>query len=200
MFAVLHALRIRGFATAEALAESTGLDPGVVAEDLAAMAADGLVVHRDGRVSGWRLTEDGTALHGELLMANTDDHAAVERFQQAFFDLNAEMKQICTDWQVKPGAEVVLNDHADPAYDAAVVARLGALDDQVGPPLTTLAGAEARFGTYGPRLAAARRRFEAGEHDALAKPLAGSYHDAWMELHQDLLLTLGRERDERDGH
>ena len=41
-------------------------------------------------------------------------------------------------------------------------------------------------------------RFRDGDDDALAKPLSGSYHDVWMELHEDLLATLGRERTDAD--
>ncbi len=40
--------------------------------------------------------------------------------------------------------------------------------------------------------------FRGGDDDALAKPLSGSYHDVWMELHEDLLATLGRERTDAD--
>ena len=32
--------------------------------------------------------------------------------------------------------------------------------------------------------------------DAVAKPLSGSYHDVWMELHEDLILTQGIDRAE----
>ena len=31
---------------------------------------------------------------------------------------------------------------------------------------------------------------------SLTKPLTGSYHDVWMELHEDLLLTLGLARED----
>ena len=30
-------------------------------------------------------------------------------------------------------------------------------------------------------------------------PLSDSYHDVWMQLHEDLLLTLGRDRSTADG-
>ena len=43
----------------------------------------------------------------------------------AFIALDHRMKDIVTAWQMK--AEGVFNDHADAAYDAAVLARLGAL-------------------------------------------------------------------------
>jgi hypothetical protein len=30
--------------------------------------------------------------------------------------------------------------------------------------------------------------------------MSASYHDVWMELHEDFLLTLGRDREAADGH
>jgi hypothetical protein len=48
------------------------------------------------------------------------------------------------------------------------------------------------------RLAAALDRVRGGEVAAFARPMADSYHDIWMELHQDLLLSAGRERGAAD--
>jgi hypothetical protein len=36
----------------------------------------------------------------------------------------------------------------------------------------------------------------AGDRAAFTAPLVESYHTVWFELHQDLLLTLGRQRGE----
>ena len=49
-----------------------------------------------------------------------------------------------------------------------------------------------------PRLTAALGRVEAGEIEGLTKPLANSYHDIWMELHEDLIVTLQLTRTEAD--
>jgi hypothetical protein len=67
------------------------------------------------------------------------------------------------------------------------------------PLLGGLAGALHRFVRYPVRLHSAFERFQGGDRDALARPLSGSYHDVWMELHQDLLVSLGRQRAEADG-
>src|SRR5918994_378376 len=40
----------------------------------------------------------------------------------------------------------------------------------------------------------ARRRVEDGEHDWFTSPRIDSYHTVWMELHEELLVALGRER------
>ena len=39
---------------------------------------------------------------------------------------------------------------------------------------------------------------EAGDHDRMTKPLNNSYHDIWMEMHEDLIATLGLKRTEAD--
>ena len=57
-----------------------------------------------------------------------------------------------------------------------------------------------RFASYALRLTRALERFKGGDGAALARPLSGSYHDVWMELHQDLLLSLAKERGDSDGH
>ena len=55
-----------------------------------------------------------------------------------------------------------------------------------------------RFSAYGPRFAKALARLRAGDLDAFTRPLSGSYHDVWMELHQDLIVTLGMTRTAAD--
>ena len=36
----------------------------------------------------------------------------------------------------------------------------------------------------------------AGDHQLFTGVMCGSYHDVWMELHEDLILTLGIDRAE----
>ena len=49
------------------------------------------------------------------------------------------------------------------------------------------------------RFSTALERLRAGDTDAFTRPLTDSYHDVWMQLHEDLLLTMGRERSSADG-
>jgi hypothetical protein len=132
----------------------------------------------------------------QRLEPGSTEETAAARAYQAFLPLNREALQLCTDWQVRPGG--ARNDHTDAGYDWSVIARLEALDDRVGPLLRRLGGAVPRFEPYRDRLRAARRRVVDGEHDWLTSPRVDSYHTIWMELHEDLLAALGRERG-RDG-
>jgi hypothetical protein len=75
-----------------------------------------------------------------------------------------------------------------------VIAQLEALHAQVTPICADLGAALDRFAGYGPRLASALARVQAGDVDWFTKPMIASYHTVWFELHEDLLATLGIER------
>jgi hypothetical protein len=127
----------------------------------------------------------------------TGARAAVDDAYRRFLTLNGALLQVCTDWQLRRsdrGGDPVLNDHHDAAYDAAVVARLGELDEQVQPIVASLAATLDRFGGYGARLRTALERTRAGDGDWFTKPTIDSYHTVWFELHEDLLATLDIER------
>lgn len=198
---VLHLLRLGGFVAADKLARRAGLPEPDVRAVLAQAGADGLVAERSGRISGWMLTKDGRRAHAALLaeeLAERDAREAVERADTAFLALNEPFKALCSRWQLRPDGST--NDHTDPVHDAAVVADLAPVHEQVVALTSALAGRIPRFGRYPVAFVAARDRLVAGDPRAFAAPLAESYHDTWMELHQDLLSTLGRERSAADGH
>lgn len=195
---VLHALRLKGFAEAPVVAERTCLDVAEVEKRLDSMATDGLVSHRQGRLSGWSLTADGRAAHAAHVaddVATAGCVATVDGAYRRFLEINADLLGVCTDWQMKVvGGEQMLNDHTDAAYDAEVIGRLGGVDDAVQPLCAVVAAELSRFAGYGPRLADARAKLEAGDCDWFTKPLVDSYHTVWFELHEDFLVTLGIER------
>jgi len=196
---VLHGLRVKGLADPAGLALFTGLPVCDLSDLLETLSAAGTVVHRDGMISGWRLTEVGRAEHAAALVAEGQDSRTVAQLRLAFERfpaLDQAVKAICTEWQMRDLEAGLVNDHSDATYDAAVVARLRRVHDAVLGVVTELEAANARFGPYGTRLDAACARVSAGNPDALTKPLTGSYHDVWMELHEDLLLTLGLDRED----
>jgi hypothetical protein len=116
-----------------------------------------------------------------------------------FSDLNARFKELCTDWQLRRrDADQVPNDHQDAAYDRSVIDGLIALDGEVQPVCGGLGQALHRMAGYGPRLGRALERLRAGDRDGFTRPLANSYHDIWMELHEDMIITLGLVRTAAD--
>ncbi len=197
---VLHGLRLKGLADADALGEQTGVSAQRCASELSVAERKGLVANRRGRTSGWMLTSAGRAEVAKLLAGELDAsgaRASIERGYERFLVGNGEFLALCTDWQMKDGQTV--NDHADPAHDAAVIARLGVLDDRVQPVCADLAAALGRFGGYGNRLTNARSRIEQGDTDWFTNPMIDSYHTVWFELHEDLLATLNIERSQEVG-
>lgn len=197
-FIVLHTLRCSGAASTERLAASVGPLTSADTEDtLLGLAARGLVTHDRGVFGGWRLTAAGHDADAEWIAveltradARTDVHAAYGDF----LDLNQRTLDICSAWQVRSFEPLVLNDHTDRAYDTGVLRRLAAVDAQAQAVCARLAARLHRFSHYGPRLAAALDRARQGELDQVADSL-DSYHAVWFRLHEDLLVTLGIDRD-----
>lgn len=198
-FAVLRVLRVKGVCESDIVAGAAGMTADDATALLGLHLAGGLVLRREGRLPGWALTPAGRAADAESAAAELQAAGArpvVERGYRRFLGANEELLGLCTDWQLRPGpdGEQIINDHSDAEHDAAVIKRLGIVDDGVQPVCADLAGALARFAPYGARLAGARARVEAGDVDWVAKPMIDSYHSVWFELHEDLLATLGIER------
>lgn len=195
---VLHGLRLKGVAAPEVVAEAVGLSGAEVAALLDELAAEGLVVHRDGLLPGWSLTPAGRSAHEALLAREADAHAArpgIEGAYGRFRQLNPSVLEVCSRWQVREIAgRPVRNDHSDPVYDEVVVEDLTTLHGVARPVCDRLAGTLDRYRPYGPRLGHALERVRAGDTDYFAKPLIPSYHTVWFELHEDLLATLGIDR------
>ncbi|WP_181779378.1 MarR family transcriptional regulator [Pseudonocardia pini] len=196
-FLVVHALKVKGLATAEDLVEITGRSD--LAPVLDELTGEELVKLRTGRIGGYTLTKEGREAHPGLVAGavTEGERGGVSRAYEEFLPVNTRFKDVCTRWQVRDGET---NDHSDEAYDAAVVADLDAVHTDVVSALAPAAESSPRFGRYANRFAAALERVHSGDHSAFARPMSHSYHDVWMELHEDMLLTLGRERDAADGH
>jgi hypothetical protein len=191
-------VRIKGVVDDDTLRAVTGLSPGTVAACIAELSNAGLAVERTGRITGWALTRPGRArceamLRTELQTVGQADE--VQRVYERFVPLNDTFKSLCTAWQMRYLDNQVWNDHTDTAYDEEIRRQLSDVHDAVTPMVDDLAGILSRFELYGVRLLDALRRVQAGDADAFTRPMSSSYHDVWMELHEDLLLTLGIERD-----
>jgi hypothetical protein len=182
---------------AEAIAEATELGLGRVTDVLDDLDRHGLARERRGGVSGWMPSSRGRDRHRQLLAGALParDRRAAEVLYREFGPLNREVKEVCTDWQLRLG---VPNDHADTGYDNLVVGRLRVLHDRADRWCAELEQHLPRAARYRRRLSAAVTAVEGGNRDRFTTPLADSYHDIWMELHQDLLVTLGLERTAAD--
>jgi hypothetical protein len=200
-FLLLHALSIKGVAGAEALVEVTGLPAEDVQAEMERLLDGELVRQRKGRIGGFALLDAGKAAHRELLAGDVDEPAvaALGGVYEAFLPLNGRFKELCTRWQLRSvGGSSEPNDHTDAEYDRGVIADLAVIHSEAVSALGPAGAALDRFGRYPVRLTAALDRVQAGDVAAFTKPLTASYHDVWMELHQDLLTSLGRVRNAGD--
>lgn len=192
-FVTLHALRIKGFAPVPVLSELAAQPESDVHAHLSRFHDAGYVQFREAR-GLWQLTPDGRATHAERL---ADDAAAagardrLARHYAPFLSCNDEFKQICTDWQLRDGQP---NDHTDADYDRGVIARLDALHARAAPVVGAFGEVLIRLGPYSTRLDQVLRRVVDGETTKFTGVMCGSYHDVWMELHEDLILTQGIDR------
>ncbi|WP_205687317.1 hypothetical protein [Cellulomonas endophytica] len=190
--AVLHAVRLLGFAAADRVARRTGLPPDEVADHLLDAQARGWLTHSAfGGTAGWSPTEAGLA-EGQRRLAEqldaTGARPAVEAVLDAFLPVNEQVVRLCTAWQLT-GMGL-----ADPPIGAAEVlgglATAGADLQDVDERLTALL----------PRCAGYHARFAHAVASAAGDPgwIAGidrdSCHAVILELHEDLLATLNLAR------
>lgn len=192
-FRTFHALRIKGFAKAETIAEVADLPLSLVEEHLEGLQAREWAQYREAREL-WQLTTVGREEHHIALTEDVGGtHIGVQLHNEyeAFLRLNDRFKALCGDWQLRDGQP---NDHTDAKYDKAVVKRLVAIDADAAPVVTKMGEVLARLAPYGPRLARTCQRVVDGETKMFTGVMCGSYHDVWMELHEDLILTQGIDR------
>jgi pyruvate,orthophosphate dikinase len=187
----VRVLAIKGYCDPAGMAGALGCDVDEAAALLDLLVAQGLAELAAG---SFRLTADGRAVGAERLAEDGArwGSAAANAALDAFIALDHRMKDIVTAWQMK--GEGVFNDHADAAYDASVLARLGELHEDVEAWLAQVVAGLPRLARYGGRLEAAAAAATAGDGRYIASPRVDSYHGAWFELHEDLILLAGRNR------
>ncbi len=197
MHLVLHGVAIKKHAPAAAVADVVGLPDGRTEELLKLASTSGRLVETQG---GYALTPAGRMILDNQysqfcdgLRADAAFVAAYARFER----VNADLKQVITDWQtLDVGGQKVRNDHSNADHDGAVMDRLGAVHERFKPVMAQLAMGLPRLARYARKLEAALEKAEAGQADWVSDVRIDSYHTVWFELHEDLLRVLGRVRGE----
>ena len=187
---ILQLVRLRGRPHVDDVAASSGLASGTAKMIVDDLVGEGHLDETRGRL---RITPEGKQRLDHLVEeeGTSVDHTQLTAGYERFAEVNAEFKQLVTDWQLIDGSP---NDHSDPAYDAAVIERLGEMHLRFVPLLNELAEVAPRLGIYPPRFDSALGKVQAGDHSWLARPMVDSYHTAWFELHEDLIGLLGLSR------
>lgn len=178
---LLHALRVKGAATPDALAQATGIDD--VEAQVESLVADGLATRAEG--SGYvALTPEGRERDAESIaevLTDEDRAAFAATYDERFIPLNVGFKALCAAWQLE-------------GPDFERLERVLAIHAGIEAILADAASHGRRFERYAERLTAALDRVQDGDADALTGPLGETYHNVWFELHEDLIATLGRTR------
>ena len=199
----LHAVRLLGFADTPRVASRFGLDRADVQEHLLDFEAYGWV-RRSGfaGTEGWSLTDSGRNENERRLAAELDREGAgavVVGVHERFGPLNARFLTAVTRWQTRPlpGSPTAANDHTDFRWDDRVIDTLASLGRRLRALESDLAGALARFEGYSARYDAALDRVMEGEHRWVDGIEVDSCHLVWMQLHEDLIASLGLDRSAR---
>ena len=196
----LHAVRLKGMANDDEVAARFGLQRTVATECLLDFEAYGWITKvQFAGTGGWTLTEAGKTENVRQLadeLASTGSRSSVSRAYEEFLPHNGRLMRACTDWQLRPRGEdpLAVNDHTDRAWDQRVLNTLSELGGELRSLCLELGDRLTRFRGYDERFAAALKRAEDGELSWVNRPRADSCHTVWMELHEDLVATLGVQR------
>jgi hypothetical protein len=201
---VLLATRLAGVAPIEEVARRAGTSVPDCRSYLDRALAASLVQHREGVLVGWSVTSAGRTAAADWARQELARSGAQVRFEalyERFVPLNRAVLAVCSDWQVRSDGDLaVRNDHDDAEYDSQVLARFAALAERASALIGLLAGVIERFGAYSIRLNIAAGHVLSGSTEWLTRPTLDSYHSVWFELHEDLLCSIGRTRnDEASG-
>lgn len=193
---VLHALALMRVADEDAVVGRFGLDPSEVRELLLDAEARGWVQRlRLAGVSGWTLTTSGDREHSRQLAAEVADgeaRRAVLAVYEDFIPLNERLLAALTHWKVRPTPldPRAPNDHRDPRWDERVLIGLHVLVREVRPLCDRLEQVLERFEGYEERLSTALRHVDRGEMAWLDQLRNDSLHAVWLELFDDLRMSL----------
>lgn len=196
----LHAVRLKGMADHAEVAARFGLDPSLARELLLDFQAFGWTTRVEFvGTAGWTLTESGRSENERQLaheLAATESNSSIHQAYLTFLPYNDQLLRACTDWQLRPtGTDpLAVNDHTDKEWDERVLTTLSTLNGELRTICQELRQRLARFQGYDDRFSAALARVEQGELSWVARPKVDSCHTVWMELHEDLIATLGIRR------
>ncbi len=178
----LRLLLVKGYATPEQAADCLLIPP-----ESGRRLFEQLVSSADAEaaVGAYRLTDTGKIRARMDLDAERASWPGAGEALDEFVGYDKQVKDVVTAWQMRGET---INDHSDAAYDAGVLDRLTALHREIGEWLP------ARFARYAQRLDRAAAAVGAGDTKFIASPRVDSYHSAWFELHEELILLAGRTR------
>lgn len=196
----LHAVRLLGVGDTVKVARRFALNAELADELLLDAEACGWVRRVEfAGLRGWTLTDAGRQQDERGLAAELEQAGAapvVAEVHADFLPLNDRLQQACTRWQIRPlpGAPMAANDHTDFRWDDRVLDEMRTLGRRLWPLNVRLTERLTRFGGYADRYGRAFERAERGRREWVDGVGVDSCHGVWLELHEDLIATLGIDR------
>ena len=197
---VLHAVRLSGMADDHQVATRYGLERPATSELLLDLQAYGWVTRVDfAGTGGWTLTDTGRRRNEQQLaaeLAAVRAAAVVAAVHRDFLPSNARLLRAartgsCVRMRSDPLAP---NRHDDPDWDARVIDDLTRIGDDLEELEPRLTSKLSRFAGYHARYTGALARVREGDTSWVTRVREDSCHTVWMELHEDLVATLGLQR------
>ncbi|MCB0935279.1 MAG: MarR family transcriptional regulator [Mycolicibacterium sp.] len=182
---VLQAVRLKGEVSPADLAATVDEDAASVAQAIAAGTEAGLLSPAGRKL---KLSPDGRSRLEWLLQQERSgiDRASMASAYEEFRSANADFKIVVSDWTLRDGEP---NTHQDADYDAEVLARLEHVHARVRAVIDTAGQQIPRLRGYADKLEAALGKIRSGDTVWLSEPVVDSYHTAWFELHEELLIA-----------
>lgn len=197
LFEVLKVVVLKKMTSVPSVAEASSIPMGDAESAVEELAASGDVVSTAGHVMP---TEEGEArvrAYADTRYATLREEPAVSRWVARFESLNRRFLETVSEWQtIAVGDSRVANDHSDPDYDARVISKLEALVTRMSKQLGELSDRVPRMARYRERLEAALERLDAGDERYVSDPHLDSIHTVWFEMHEAVLIVLGKERED----
>lgn len=193
-FAVLNTVLLKKSTTVAAVAAATDVAPDAVAGIVERLADDGCLVVFDDQLLPDDRATDLVKQYNERHWGALRDRPELHRWHDRFEHVNELMLAAFNAWQlVRVGGEEIRNDHTDAAYDDKVMSRIDGIIAKVEQLLDQIARQVPRFARYGTRL---NEAMDAAQRDRrfVSDPRVESVHNIWFEMHEDILLLLGKER------
>lgn len=198
---MLQALRLAGVASADRLESRALLPAEVIERGLERQAASGYIERLSiGDFSGWVLTPQGAEHLADLLeqdVREAGSRTVLEATIEEFDDLNARFVDVVSEWQLRSSADGTGPSTGGDAEDLLRV--LSSMSAELRELLAPLIRALPRFGRYPAQFGLALEKARGGGMIWIAGVGILSCHVVWAELHQDLLSSLGRERNPERG-
>lgn len=194
---VLNTVALKKMATAQAIADATGMTMGQVSSTLAELQRMGLAATIGDQTLPMDEAVNALVATAEKRYADVRTDAAVLEMAGKFEVVNGQFLTTISAWQqIDIGGRRITNDHSDSEYDYKILDRIDKLVGRLIQLIRVLSERDPRFDRYAVRFTRANDRVAAGDLLYVSSPTIESVHNIWFEFHEDLLRTLGWERSE----